>query len=152
MQGVPGQPEEGSIEPGLGMPTPMGMGMAPGGSLPLPTELNPTAHPPHRVAAPDILYIEALRLVPKGPYKLAPMEVLQIEVSDTLPRQDIKGMYMISPEGFVNLGFSYRSVPRPGTHARSGPGCDSLAPALATQESQRQCHLGPNARHAKHQG
>ncbi len=114
MQGAPGQPDEVAIEQGLGMPTQMSMGMAPGmgpgGPLPLPTELNLTAHPPHRVAAPDILYIEALRLVPKGPYKLAPMEVLQIEVSDTLPRQDIKGLYMISPEGFINLGFSYRSV------------------------------------------
>lgn len=98
-QPASGQPEEVVTEQG---PAP--------GPLPLPTELNPTAHPPHRVAAPDILYIEALRLVPKGPYKLEPMEVLQIEVSDTLPRQDIKGMYMISPEGFINLGFSYRSV------------------------------------------
>jgi polysaccharide biosynthesis/export protein len=108
MQATPGQPEEIAAEHAPGMPAQPGM--APGCSLPLPTELNPTAHPPHRVAAPDILYIEALRLVPKGPYRLAPLEVLQVEVSDTLPRQDIKGLYMISPEGFVNLGFSYRSV------------------------------------------
>ena len=71
----PGQPEEISGE--LGMPTPMGTVpgaagqimmsgpmMGPGGP-PLPTELNPTAHAPHRVAAPDILYIEALRMVPR---------------------------------------------------------------------------------------
>jgi protein involved in polysaccharide export with SLBB domain len=84
--------------------------VAPPTGLPLPTELARTTHPPHRVAPPDILYIEALRLVPRGPYKLSAMEVLQIEVSDTLPRQEIKGLYMISPEGNINLGFTYGSV------------------------------------------
>jgi polysaccharide export outer membrane protein len=106
-QPQPGQPEEVIVEGALGQPTAM-----PGGpvSPPMPTELNPTTFSPHRVAAPDILLIEALRLVPKGPYKLEPMEVLQIEVTDTLPKQDIKGLYMVSPEGKINLGHSYGSV------------------------------------------
>ncbi len=76
----------------------------------LPTELAQVSNPPHRVRPPDILFIEALRLVPRGPYKLSAMEVLQIEVSDTLPKQDIKGLYMISPEGRINLGHTYGSV------------------------------------------
>jgi protein involved in polysaccharide export with SLBB domain len=113
-QPMPGQQEDVIVERGLGMPTPMGMGMMQGGPLPLPTELNPTAHPPHRVAAPDILYIEALRLVPKGPYRLLPMEVLQIEATESLRGQPIKGLFMITPEGKINLGYSYRPIPVAG--------------------------------------
>jgi protein involved in polysaccharide export with SLBB domain len=112
MQAAPGQPDDVIVERGIGMPT--AMGMMPGGPLPLPTELNPTAHPPHRVAAPDILYIEALRLVPRGPYKLEPMEVLQIEATESLRGQPIKGLFMISPEGRINLGYSYRPIPVAG--------------------------------------
>jgi protein involved in polysaccharide export with SLBB domain len=74
------------------------------------TELYRYTPPPHRVAAPDILHIEALRLVPKGPYKLEALELVSIEVSDTLPKQDIKGLFMISPEGTINLGYSYGFV------------------------------------------
>ena len=104
-----GQPDEVHVEqPGVGMPMPGGM--MPPTSPPLPRELGMVAHPPHRVAPPDILHVEALRLVPKGPYKLSAMEVLQIEVTDALPRQEIKGLYMISPEGSINLGHSYGSV------------------------------------------
>ncbi len=126
-QPAPGKPKKVSVgQPGFG--TPQGAGtlprsistpavtegmplMAPGFSPPSPRELQMTTHAPHRVAAPDILFIEALRLVPKGPYRLDAMEVLHIQVSDTLPRQDIKGLFMISPDGTLNLGFNYGSVP-----------------------------------------
>jgi len=101
-----GGKEEIIIEPGPVMHE----GMVVAQNMPLPGELKMTSHPPHRVAPPDILLIEALKLALKGPYRLEPMEVLQIEVSDTLPKQEIKGMYMISPEGTVNLGHTYGSV------------------------------------------
>src|ERR1017187_1754358 len=40
------------------------------------------------------------------------MEVLQIEVpaGEALPKQDIKGLYMISPEGKIHLGHTYGEV------------------------------------------
>ena len=113
-QAVAGKPEDGAIDGTLGMPKAIPGGMMMPQAPPLPTELAKTTHAPHRVAAPDILLIEALRLIPKGPYKLEPMEVLQIEVLDTLPKQEIKGMYMISPEGRINLGHTYGSVPVSG--------------------------------------
>jgi protein involved in polysaccharide export with SLBB domain len=62
------------------------------------------------VAPPDVLLIEALRLIPKGPYRLEPLEVIQIDVPDALPKQEIKGLFMILPDGKVNLGHSYGSV------------------------------------------
>ena len=74
------------------------------------TELYRFTPPPHRLAAPDILHIEALRLVPKGPYKLEALEVVSIDVGDALPKQDIKGLFMISPEGTINLGYNYGYV------------------------------------------
>lgn len=90
----------------FGAPPPPGFD----GPRPLPNELVPTSHPPYRVAPPDILLIDALRVVPRGPYRLEPLEVLQINVSDTLPNQPITGPFMITPEGTVNLGFTYGSV------------------------------------------
>jgi polysaccharide export outer membrane protein len=81
----------------------------PGNSF-FPRELTMTSHPPRQVAPPDVLLIDAIRLVPKGPYRLEPLEVLQVNVSDTLPAQPIAGSFMISPEGTVNLGFNYGSV------------------------------------------
>lgn len=109
-QARPGHPDEVGVDPQmLNMPQQYAAPMPPT-SPRLPTELSRTTHAPHRVAPPDILLIEALRLVPKGPYKLSAMEVLQIEVTDTLPKQEIKGMYMISPEGGINLGHTYGSV------------------------------------------
>jgi polysaccharide biosynthesis/export protein len=75
-----------------------------------PRELTQVSHPPHAVAPPDVLLIDAIRLVPKGPYRLEALEVLQIAVTDTLPNQPIAGTFMISPEGTVNLGFNYGAV------------------------------------------
>jgi polysaccharide export outer membrane protein len=107
-QAQPATPNDTVVAPpALGMPAPIGT-MVPA-NLPLPGELKMTAHPPHRVAAPDILYIEALRLIPKGPYRLEPMEVLQIEINGAFKDQ-IKGLYMISPEGTINLGHTLRPI------------------------------------------
>jgi polysaccharide export outer membrane protein len=75
-----------------------------------PRELTPVSHPPYTVAPPDVLLIDALRLVPRGPYRLEPLEVLQIAVTDTLPSQPIAATFMITPEGTINLGYSYGSV------------------------------------------
>jgi protein involved in polysaccharide export with SLBB domain len=110
--GNPNDPNGDPNAPTLPMPTPMHgpPGVMAAGSPPLPTELARVSHPPHRVAPPDILYLEAVRLVPKGPYKLSAMEVLQLEVTGTLPNKDVKGLYMISPDGRINLGHSYGSV------------------------------------------
>ena len=66
--------------------------------------------PPYTVAPPDILYIDAVRLVPKPPYRVEPLEVLAIQVTDTLPNQPINNTFVVSPEGTVNLGYGYGTV------------------------------------------
>jgi polysaccharide export outer membrane protein len=70
------------------------------------------SHPPYTVAPPDILLIDAIRLIPKPPYRIEPLEVLLISVPEgqTLPGQPIAGQFVVSPEGTVNLGFTYGAV------------------------------------------
>jgi Flp pilus assembly secretin CpaC len=62
------------------------------------------------VAPSDTVFIQALKLVPKSPYYLDPMEVLTIDVPESFSKQKIKGNFMITPEGTINLGYNYDSV------------------------------------------
>lgn len=68
------------------------------------------SHPAYTVAPPDILLLDAQRLIPRPPYRVEPLEVLFINVAGTLPNQPILGQFVISPEGTVNLGFDYGTV------------------------------------------
>jgi protein involved in polysaccharide export with SLBB domain len=107
---------------GPGMPTspgaigaPVGpdgqpLGEAPFGLGPCPNETNKVSHPPYTISPPDILVIDAMRLIPKPPYRVDPLEVLLITVSGTLPNQPINGPFVVRPDGFINLGFSYGSL------------------------------------------
>lgn len=83
----------------------------PGGPFgPCPTEIHRVSLPPYKVAPPDILFIDLVRMVPRPPYRVEPLETLVITVTDTLPGQPITGPFVITPEGTVNLGYSYGSV------------------------------------------
>jgi polysaccharide export outer membrane protein len=77
---------------------------------PVPTELFRTSLPPYTIAPPDILFIDILRLVPRPPYRIEPLETLVIKVTETLPGQPIEGAYVVSPEGTINLGYTYGTV------------------------------------------
>lgn len=78
----------------------------------IPHELANTSLPRYVVAPPDILLIDAIQLVPRPPYKIAPLDVLFIHVTGLLLKEEpISGQYMVEPEGTVNLGFNYGSVP-----------------------------------------
>jgi protein involved in polysaccharide export with SLBB domain len=80
------------------------------GALGCPKELRPVSHPPYTIAPPDILFLDAIRLIPKSPYRLEPLEVLLLSVTDTLPNAPIMGQYVISPEGMLSLGYNYGAV------------------------------------------
>jgi polysaccharide export outer membrane protein len=74
---------------------------------PLPRELNKVTMPNYVIEAPDILLIDALRVVPKPPYKIDTLDALLITVTATLPNEPISGLYVVDPDGTVNLGLSY---------------------------------------------
>src|SRR6185437_2193564 len=78
---------------------------------PLPTEMAMTTLPSYIIEPPDILFIDAIRIVPKPPYRIEPLDVLVIQVGETLPNQPVGTTpYPVSPDGTVNLGFSYGMV------------------------------------------
>ena len=52
---------------------------------PMPHELCKTVLPPYVIEPPDILLIEAVRIVPKAPYHLKTADVLDIEVAWARP-------------------------------------------------------------------
>ena len=79
-------------------------------SSPVPRELEKAAHPDYVIEPPDVIRIDALRVVPRPPYRVQPLDALTIQVSETLPDAPIAGVYVVDPDGMVNLGFSYGPV------------------------------------------
>jgi protein involved in polysaccharide export with SLBB domain len=77
---------------------------------PVPRELQKVALPPYVIEIPDILTIDALRVIPLPPYKIQPFDGLFVQASGTLPNEPIGGIYSVEPEGVVNLGLSYGSI------------------------------------------
>ena len=81
---------------------------------PVGTEISKVSLPYYTIEPPDVLEIDAIRVVPKAPYKIEPLDYLGIHVTGTLPDQPIIGTYGVEPGGGVNLGPSYRRVPVAG--------------------------------------
>lgn len=73
----------------------------------LPSELNMMTMPPYTVAAPDILLIDAQRLVPLPPYNLQPLDVLYVYVPNSYEENPLNGPFPIDPDGTINLGLDY---------------------------------------------
>jgi polysaccharide export outer membrane protein len=93
----------------IAVPEPMPLVARPETS-PVPTEKSKSSLPSYVIEPPDILLIDAVRIVPKAPYRSQPNDVLSILVSGTLLGQDIAGPFPVDPAGFVNLGPSYGKV------------------------------------------
>jgi polysaccharide export outer membrane protein len=77
---------------------------------PLPTELAMESHPPYVIEPPDVLLIDTIQMIPRSPYTVQALDVLLLRATNTLPNQPIDGAYTVSPDGRLNLGFSYGSV------------------------------------------
>jgi polysaccharide export outer membrane protein len=54
--------------------------------------------------------IDAVNVVPRGPYQLRTLDQVNIEVLGTLPDEPIAGTYQVEPGGVINLGFRYGSA------------------------------------------
>lgn len=76
----------------------------------VPRELSMVTHPPYTIAAPDILLIDAIRVVPIPPYKLNPLDALAINAPKALPGEPLQGIFPVEPDGAVNLGPAYGKV------------------------------------------
>lgn len=76
-----------------------------------PREKEMMSLPTYVVAPPDVLLIDAVKVVPKSPYHIEPLDQLELKVAGTLPDQPITGPYTIEPSGTVNLGGAYGRIP-----------------------------------------
>ena len=74
-------------------------------------ELAKITLPPYVIEPPDILLIDALRVVPKPPFRIQSFDSLQVLVEGTLLEQPINGIYVVEPGGLLDLGPSYGKVP-----------------------------------------
>ena len=70
-------------------------------------ELAKITLPPYVIEPPDILLIDALRVVPKPPFRIQSFDTLQVIVEGTLLEQPINGLYVVEPGGMLDLGPSY---------------------------------------------
>lgn len=75
--------------------------------LQLPKELNKVSHPAYVIESPDILLINAVRVIPLPPYRVQPLDALFISSPNALKEEPIQGIYPVEPDGTINLGPVY---------------------------------------------
>jgi polysaccharide export outer membrane protein len=76
-----------------------------------PRELDKASLPPYIIEPPDLLTVDALRVVPKPPYHIEPLDAVFLSVFGVDPNNPIeKGIYQIEPDGTINLGLFYGKV------------------------------------------
>lgn len=78
----------------------------------VPRELSKVSMPEYVIEPPDLLLIDAVKVIPKAPYHIEPLDFLQILVLGTLPDplSQVAGTYQVDGSGNVVLGPSYGSV------------------------------------------
>ncbi|MDG2384137.1 MAG: polysaccharide biosynthesis/export family protein [Pirellulaceae bacterium] len=101
-----------------------------------PSELAKVSLPRYRVAPPDILVIQAIRLFPRNPYYIQSSDFLQIIVPNALFDQPIASTFQVDSGGRVNLGAAYDSVKIAGLTLEEGQ--DAIARHLSRLIDQPQ--------------
>ena len=78
--------------------------------MPVAHELEKVSLPRYVIEPPDILLIDALRVVPKSPFRIEPLDILYIDVTGAFLEAPIEGPYPVEPGGAVDLGSLYGKV------------------------------------------
>ncbi|MDZ4819372.1 MAG: polysaccharide biosynthesis/export family protein [Planctomycetota bacterium] len=73
-------------------------------------ELDMVSLPRYVIEPPDILLIDAVRIVPKPPFLIESLDVLYLDVSGTLLDAPIRDLYPVDPGGSIDLGANYGKV------------------------------------------
>ena len=76
----------------------------------VPRELDKVSLPPYVIEPPDILIINAIKIVPKPPHKIEPFDGILIRVANAFADQPIADAFAVDPEGKVDLGPTYGRV------------------------------------------
>jgi polysaccharide biosynthesis/export protein len=77
----------------------------------MPRETSKVNMPDYVIEPPDILLINAVRVIPLPPYHIEPLDTLFLQVKGVLEDKPISGLYVVEPDGTVNLGLDYGAVP-----------------------------------------
>ena len=76
----------------------------------MPRELMKITLPDYVIEPPDVLLIDAVRVVPKPPYRISSLDILSIQVEGALPDRPLTGQIQVEPGGTINLGPPYGTV------------------------------------------
>jgi polysaccharide export outer membrane protein len=100
-----------AVGPAGGCMTPVVFGPpAPHVEHDLPRELAKVSLPTYRVEPPDVLLVDAIKVVPREPYQIEALDILRINVEGALVDRPIEGEYPVGSGGQVDLGPPYGLV------------------------------------------
>jgi hypothetical protein len=86
---------------------------------PIPRDLAKVSQPPYGIETPDVLAIDAVRVVPLPPSRLEAFDAVILEANNLLPEETLAGLVGIEPDGTNKLS-------SPGARSRAGPGARCL--------------------------
>jgi polysaccharide export outer membrane protein len=78
-------------------------------AMEIPRELDMVSLSAYVLEPPDIILVDAVQLVPKPPYRIESLDELSIHVANPLA-EPVSGIYLVDPDGTVNLGVTYGTV------------------------------------------
>ncbi len=78
----------------------------------------PTGQLPYVLEPPDIVLIEAVKLLPKSDLRIEKLDVLMIQVSGTPDDAPIDSLFVVDPKGEINLGAVYGRIQVVGLTAK----------------------------------
>ena len=70
----------------------------------VPRELSKVAMPDYVIEPPDMLAIDAIKIVPKSPYRVESRDLLSISVPGALLEHPLDGQFVVEPGGVIDLG------------------------------------------------
>jgi polysaccharide export outer membrane protein len=88
-------------------PDPIATGAPADGPPQLPRELDKVHWPTYRIETPDLLLINALRVLPLPGYRIEPFDALLVVVPNAPPASPIRDVYPVDPDGTINFGPDY---------------------------------------------
>lgn len=104
----------------------------------IPRELCKVTLPTYIIEPPDVLLIDAVKVVPKKPYRLEALDIVTVIVVGTLPDplSQINANYQVDGSGEIDLGPTYGSVKVAGLSLEEARGAitDRLTDTLANPE------------------
>jgi polysaccharide export outer membrane protein len=75
-----------------------------------PRELSKVMMPRYVIEPPDILTIDAIRSIPRSPYRLRATDVLNVRVQGTPDNAPVDGQYAVDLRGYIDLAPPYGPV------------------------------------------